>query len=155
MELSIVLDTSTIQWKPEGTATGVVYWVVGDMPFPEIGWNDFVSVLFDWWSRAILRILRGEIAIERLRFMDGPFWIVAERHDDEIRLRFVDGRHDPQTLMDVPMTGVELCEAILDSARRLCGHCRSVGAVMTDEIVRIEECCKSLSILLRELKRNK
>ena len=127
MELAIVTDVKTIQVHPDGGATAVVYWEVGGVPFPEVGWNDFVLVLFEWWSDAVLRIMRDETTIERLRFMDGPFSLLVEKCGVDLKILLVDGRYGEHAGREIHVAKEELCRAILDSAGGLCRHCRSVG----------------------------
>ena len=101
MELAIVIDLKTLEWSTDGSATGIVYWEVDGASFPETGWNDFIAVLFEWWLDAILRILRSEATTEKLRFFEGPFWIVVEKAEADLILRFVDGRYTDHTVREV------------------------------------------------------
>lgn len=88
--IEVVVDPSTFQVTNDGNLTGVVYWIVDGREFPERGWNDFVSVLMNWWCESIYRILNGQSDHEELRFMDGPFSLLLSAAGEMIEISFVE-----------------------------------------------------------------
>lgn len=143
MKPRIVIDLDSIRWYANRNATGVIFWDVGGYAFPEIGWNDFVLVLVEWWSAACLRLLRKGARTEELRFMDGPFWVVIEGGVDDARMRCVDGRRGVRVVREFQVRKEDVCTAILQAAVRLCAHCESVAAA-GEQIRRIRKSCKHL-----------
>jgi hypothetical protein len=52
--------------------TGTIWLRLGDVDFPEAGWNDFVVLILDAWVAALLQLLRGESEHAIVHFMEGP-----------------------------------------------------------------------------------
>lgn len=70
MELKIKKDTIS---NNKNSVFGVVYFHENDFYFPDKNWNDFIIILFEWWSSSIFKLLNNESISEDLSFMDGPF----------------------------------------------------------------------------------
>ncbi|MCC4230071.1 hypothetical protein [Zunongwangia profunda] len=51
---------------------GNIYFGDNEYVFPEKEWNDFVVIIFNWWSESILKLLKKVSIEEELDFMDGP-----------------------------------------------------------------------------------
>lgn len=63
--------------------------------FPCESWNDFVVILAAWWLDVASQ-LRSQNRKTRMQFMDGPYWIDAERKGDRVYLECIDD-HSPRT----------------------------------------------------------
>jgi hypothetical protein len=81
------VENSSIRETASGTFTGTVYFVVDDIQFPELGWNDFLVVVLGWWISEFRRMYLEEQASGELDFMDGPFRIeITIRSDRQLAL---------------------------------------------------------------------
>ncbi len=88
MELRIKEGTIS---KNKDSVFGVVYFQENDFYFPDENWNDFIVILFEWWSSSIFKLLNNESISEDLSFMDGPFMVrVKYIEEDFFELFFVD-----------------------------------------------------------------
>lgn len=53
-------------------------------------WNDFVIVILNAWSQALLRIVRAESAAERVYFMEGPYHVeLTPSGNGQVRLKAI------------------------------------------------------------------
>lgn len=52
---------------------GTIFLKRGAENFPTYGWNDFVTVILEWWLRALLPLFLGEAKHAELLFMEGPY----------------------------------------------------------------------------------
>ena len=87
-EARIFFDAKTLRQGGVGPATGNVWVMLGDVAFPQIGWNDFAVVVLEAWVSAILRLLRSVSRNELVHFMDGPYVVeLAQLSEDTLRLR--------------------------------------------------------------------
>jgi len=76
---SLVVETASLRFRPDGPATGNVWLVLNGQEFPMRGWNDFVVVILGWWAAALLLVLRNESPHEMVEFMDGPYAVEVSR----------------------------------------------------------------------------
>ena len=86
--MRIVFDECTVTLGHN--AVGVLYVDFDGVAFPAEGWTDFVVVLATWWVDAIENLARGPQRAATLQFMDGPYWITAQRQGSDVVLRCID-----------------------------------------------------------------
>jgi hypothetical protein len=148
MTLAIAVNPESVQLHSDGTVTGIAYWEIDGFVFPATDWNDFVLVLLECWSGAMIRILKGETAAEILHFMDGPFSIVVVAEKGRFRLEFVDRvkRIEKNVIAFVTRDEDELRHAIVHSVNSLYGCCLSLG-VTEENLCRLREASKALEII--------
>jgi hypothetical protein len=142
----IVIDLESVEVRPDGTATGVIYWDVEGIRFPEVGWNDFVVVVIEWWVQALVRFLQGGMAHVTLDFMDGPFSVNIRKANGEVEMAFVDRRHEIPPHATVPSDIGKICRMVIGAANSLCQHL-DVKGVATHQVKRIRRLCDDLADL--------
>lgn len=60
--------------------------------FPSSDWNDFILVVFTWWSESLIKLLSRETLCEYLEFMDGDFRVKIEYNKPkQFKLLFIKG----------------------------------------------------------------
>src|SRR5690348_1203289 len=102
MEARLVVDPSSISLRASGPATGDIVLMVGTVAFPMAGWNDFVLVILEAWTSALLRLVRGTSDSERVHFMEGPYAVdVMRMADGAFRLRAFERPNRERALVDV------------------------------------------------------
>lgn len=71
--LQFSLDTSpeTFAKSTRDLVTGEVSVRLGNRPFPDAHWNDFVVVIMGWWLEEFLKIVTGVVTTCSCRFDDG------------------------------------------------------------------------------------
>jgi hypothetical protein len=127
MEPTIVVKFDSIKFSSDDNATGIIFWEMCGIKFPEDDWNDFLFIVFEWWLDAVIRILRNVSDNEMLRFMDGPFWVNLEAIGENIKVMFVDGRNDAKVVSDSYVRRNIVMHAVLKSALSLVYYCDSHG----------------------------
>ncbi len=115
-----------IEFEPEGleqTALGSIigkvhyqFWVT---QFPADDWDDFVVVVANWWLVALLELRGSSQARTRFSFMDGPFWMDAQRDGETVLLQCVEDRGGGGITHNETVRLVELEAAVLKFARRV------------------------------------
>ena len=90
--LSIIFVEDSLSQSSLGQITGVLYWKIDGVSFPDENWSDSVVVIMDWWIKAVIRILDGQTSREIMSFMDGPFEVVCERRDEFVECKFLEKR---------------------------------------------------------------
>ncbi len=85
-QFEIVID-GPFHRTASGPVIGVVYIHAGDFDFPETGWRDFVAVLLDAWSTAVLKLSYNG-AKAAFMFMDGPFNVQLTREGSTVLASF-------------------------------------------------------------------
>jgi hypothetical protein len=131
--MRIVYDPSSIHRSNSGSVTGVVYFDFGaDGQFPVAGWNDFVVVIATWWLAAFDEI--GDAKTPAVfRFMDGPFWISADRRQgSKVRLCCVEDRRGAGPVREVLVDQVELQRELVGFARAVSQSCDAAHIASTD-----------------------
>ena len=77
--MRIIMDSnSLIQSSTSENITGTIYFDFGKCQFPSEDWDDFVSVVLDWWMREINSAINNSNHFNKsfkLLFMDGPYYI--------------------------------------------------------------------------------
>jgi hypothetical protein len=71
----IVVEPNSTRLGHKGPVTGVVWLAIGDTAFPSRDWHDFVVVVLEWWTYAVLQLLRGISKHEVIHFMEGPYLV--------------------------------------------------------------------------------
>jgi hypothetical protein len=95
-ELEVIAEKNTFRCVPNGGMHGIVSFKIGSKYFPTSDWHDFVTVLVEWWLRALIPLIRGKKTHAELLFMEGPYQVDVDLVSPEtVGLRFVDrGRED-------------------------------------------------------------
>ena len=95
-ELEVIAEKSTFRCVANGCMYGIVSFKIGSKYFPTSDWHDFVTVLVEWWLRALIPLIRGKKTHAELLFMEGPYQVDVDLASPEtVGLRFVDrGRED-------------------------------------------------------------
>jgi len=76
--------------KEGGNVFGIIYFQHESMIFPEKNWNDFIVIILNWWSDALLKLIGNESISAELLFMDGPFSVKVNYLDDKtLKLYFI------------------------------------------------------------------
>lgn len=91
-DLSIGLNLQSIAQSKSGNVTGVIYWKIGTVSFPENGWNDFVLVLINAWLESAIRLINRESTNEVLHFMDGPFIVKCKSRGSRSTCKFIESK---------------------------------------------------------------
>lgn len=77
--LDVLVDPESIRRMGGTGETGRLWIGFGARGFPEEGWNDFVVVVLRCLCAGVDELVRGTSVRVVVRFMDGPFAVVAER----------------------------------------------------------------------------
>jgi hypothetical protein len=109
-----------------GPATGEIWLAVDDVAFPAPNWDDFVIVILDAWTTALLRLLRGSNQFERVHFMEGPYEVQmrAERVG-MVDLRVIDRADGEKAQTTVRIDTLAI--AVFDTADRAVNTYRGLG----------------------------
>jgi SRSO17 transposase len=149
MQRLVVVNLESIEFRPNGSATGIVYWDTNGLQFPEAAWNDFVLTICNWWLEAALRLVRSETSVEQLRFMDGPFWVILRKCDSTMEVSFIDGGSGENVRGRFIFESHQVFAGLLDAMKRLANYCRSVN-VSDEETSKLQGGVAHLEALLEE-----
>lgn len=97
-------------------ASSVIYIHAGDFDFPEAGWRDFVFVLLDAWSTAVLEL--DQAATATFMFMDGPFNVQLTRDGSIVWASFTRGTFDKSVVEHELTIRLDTLQTVLEVARR-------------------------------------
>ncbi len=121
LNLLISLDSFTINHVQ--SITGDIYFTYHHQSFPDVSWNDFVVVILSWWNRVILQLSYNRHAgdEEKLRFMDGPYYIKCIcLEDNHVSLHFIkDKMAGEELLFSVQINKQEFKDIILKSTDKV------------------------------------
>jgi hypothetical protein len=125
-EARLIVDGSSIAFRPSGPATGDIALLVDGTPFPLAGWNDFVVVIVEAWISALLRLLQGASETERVHFMEGPYAVdIGPLAGDSLRLRAFERPNREHTLVVVrSLTLVESAIKAAEEVLKVCSDAR-------------------------------
>jgi hypothetical protein len=113
---SIELEKATLKKNARGKITGGISIRVGNLFFPERGWNDFVFIILQWWLEAANGILKRSEQVVSLRFMDGPYRAeLTAVGANIVRVDLLDEHDEPRLLGTCSVTTQELCSALIDA----------------------------------------
>ena len=126
MDKLINLSTTTLAASPSGKVSGGIWLRLGDLDFPERGWNDYPVVLLAWWLEAMDKLQSGSVTKAECNFMDGPWHFEVEPAGGNWRLRLLDGhKKGSATLVGEGMVvPAELVKQTLAAAREVVAECR-------------------------------
>lgn len=150
MLFSVVLCEDSLE-EAGNRITGRLAISVENWRFPDPQWNDFVVTVLSWWIRETVYLLVEADATVELRFMDGPFWVVASRPDsgtDRVRLAFTEGRAASDVVIgraEVPID--EFARAIANAAKRVIEACERRG--LTCDVGSLQEALRQMQRIFR------
>jgi hypothetical protein len=122
-----------------GSVTGVVYFDFGKLQFPVAGWNDFVVVVANWWIAALEEVLHGPEQV-KLRFMDGPYWIVVSpQENSNLLLRCADDRQETRIVHEAFVRTSDLRSEIATFAHELLQACSKENVRKTDDLEQLKK----------------
>ena len=85
MSLEVYMDPESVM--VEGNyyplPTGIIYVEDDEGAFPDYDYNDFVSVLLDWWTKELVNFAWGAKAV-KLRFVDEHYYIHLVHEDNNV-----------------------------------------------------------------------
>ncbi|MER5549755.1 hypothetical protein ABT072_47035 [Streptomyces sp. NPDC002589] len=79
MEFRLCCDLESLDMARSGVIWGGVWIEVDGNPFPEVRWNDMLVAFTSDLVEVIASIVPGAAHSGRIRFYDGPFWIMVDR----------------------------------------------------------------------------
>ena len=83
MDVKIIVDENSLTKGNDDVIFGKIYISVGDSPFPDKKWDDFIVVIMSWWNEELLKIMDSNEKDYQLNFMDGPYEVVITRKPSE------------------------------------------------------------------------
>lgn len=129
----IRIDLKSLRMSQNETVTGIVYFDLTDVCFPEIGWNDFVVRILDWWVIAIGGLVQAESDSKRLRFMDGPFFVALKKQSGSSLVLECVRDGEPDEIEHSKVCDLKtLAYEILSAAKQVIGACEEQGWVSYD-----------------------
>jgi hypothetical protein len=141
IQARIVVEPVTLRPGRLGSATGVIWLLIGEMAFPTADWNDSVVVVLGWWAKAALQLMRGISKREEVNFIDGPYQVrLAIRSADEWEIRlFATGPTCTPSGRAV-VNPRALVDSIIAAAGALLTACRTMNcwSVEADVLERLE-----------------
>jgi hypothetical protein len=144
----VVIDESQLRQNPDGSITGVVFWIVNNAPFPDNAWNDFIIVVLDWWIRGLIRMLRDHSPVEIMTFMDGPYEIRCTCNDGATAVIDCIDRHGASRVIASANTTIQhlatMMSAVVTRLLRACHQRRFTNA----DIVSLERSLRQLRQLI-------
>jgi len=106
--------------QSESQATGIIFFDFGKYQFPEVGWNDFVLVILNWWLIALQNIVSGKSDKEEFRFMEGPLYLVLNKIDrDRIVIECFDEASGENAEYSEEYHISDIIEAVISSAKKI------------------------------------
>ncbi len=130
--MRIVFDPRTLHQSRSGSITAVVYFDFGNgRSFPCEGWNDFVVVITNWWTHAFEQAVSNGRE-QKLRFMDGPYWIRIVSQADTLLLVCVEDRRGAGPVCEVLVDTDQLRGELVGLARSVSAACREAGIESPD-----------------------
>src|SRR5690349_7948444 len=69
----VIVNQNSLRKISNRLVHGTIFLKRGAENFPTLGWNDFVTIILEWWLRALLPIFLGETKHGELLFMEGPY----------------------------------------------------------------------------------
>ena len=126
--MRIAFDPNTLHQSKMGSVTAVVYFDFGGKrQFPGARRSDFVIVVVNWWLAALDRISQGAVET-KLRFMDGPYWIViVVQEGASLLLRCTDDRRDAEVVYEVVVAVEDLRRELTNLASEVSQACAIAG----------------------------
>ncbi len=131
--IEIVTRPESIEHHGNGTTTGIVYWKIGEVSFPDNAWNDFIVVIMTWWLKSIGQLVKRSTTSETLRFMDGPFTVICSTQEYQVECQMVDNRKS-RPVIEVCWKGstTSLAMTLLMAAEEVVQTCATLQADNSD-----------------------
>lgn len=120
--IKVKTDSLNMGESTSRLVTGEICFMVGDIFFPEIRWNDFVVVILNWWLDNIKKLRNSAIGTScDFKFMDGPFLVRGLKIEpDTIRMTFIKGRlKGEDILLSVNCNMENLADSLLKAAKEV------------------------------------
>jgi hypothetical protein len=136
--LKLRIPTDALSQSRSGSIFGNVFIQYGSETFPGPRWSDLAVAFASVWIAALVRLHSSTARSERVRFMDGPYWVdftksIADRNS--ISIEFVwDQLKGPITKQSTVATLGELLSDAVQVGREVLMACRSSGWNNSDVI---------------------
>jgi len=142
--LVIELYEDTISYENENIY-GSFHFKDNNFVFPSNDWNDFIVIVFCWWSDSLINIFDKKKYIEELMFMDGDFRIRIEHFEDNfLNLFFIEG---DLIKRKIKVDRKEFLSDFLKNSNLLLRHINQIGIQDNNDI----KCLTSNYSLLHEI----
>jgi hypothetical protein len=113
----MMLNVSQFVVESDSFIGGAIYWQHEGFFFPAPRWIDNVNIVINWWLGAIVPLTEG--AVERLRFMEGPYCLKCVRSPVSGMVDFVGEANDGDTDFRGSISMPDLAEEILAAGAQL------------------------------------
>jgi hypothetical protein len=124
----LITVANSVRTRKPGPATGDIWVVIDGREFPMCGWNDFVVVILNFWTTALMRLIRNDSKSEIVDFMDGPHCVVITMTTPTtLRLRALegDGRRLKGPVGEVPVEQIIL--ELTSQSHEILAECKKQG----------------------------
>jgi hypothetical protein len=129
VEAHLAVDLRSLQPRQQGPATGGIWINVGDMSFPQAGWNDFLVPILAGWAETVVNLCREAYATAVVYFMDGPYEVrVTRQSKTDWILAFVDARASPPEIRGpVRVAAAPFVVSVAAAVRDVLQVCATLG----------------------------
>lgn len=124
-DIHLVVDLERFNVRPQGPAIAGIWFVSADIQFPMVGWLDFVVVVLRWIAEAMLGLLRNNVEMQRVHFMDGPYAVaVARTQSGRVQFWMFAGPSGGRVVAEGEADVRSFVDELVGQSRRLLEACR-------------------------------
>ena len=137
---SLQLHVDETKIKLSGTSIAGEVWIsLNDREFPHASWSDFVVVVLEAWSAAVMRVIDGASTCESVYFMEGPYLVKLSRGPKDLfNVRAFERSRGEREVASADTTATALIRMTNACVEKVIDVCRR-GGIHTDDVRRLEE----------------
>ena len=130
-DLKLTIPKESLHRSKSGVIYGQVYFQLGTEAFPDPRWSDLAVAFVLAWIAAIVRLCGSRNGAERVRFMDGPYWVDLSKStlngDTVVVQMVVDRLKGPVASHSVTTSLGGLFSESVELAQEVLATCRAKG----------------------------
>ncbi|MEW2163857.1 hypothetical protein AB0912_12785 [Streptomyces sp. NPDC007084] len=135
MGFALRCDADSLEISNSGTIWGGVWIEAGGEAFPQVGWNDMSVAFAVELGIALMGAGGSDSSSMRVRFYDGPFWVMVGGSGTGQLVLTLGGPHEKKV---VTLPAVEAFESFISTASGLLDACHARGWGGNRDVVRLE-----------------
>lgn len=145
MKLRINLVLSSINISKANAITGSINIQVGEIYFPNKGWNDFIVIVLTWWNTNFYTFIVGKNQIADFYFMDGNYKFRLKSNNNILNVQFYDSNDEVISIVEVSKDN--FLNELYKKSNDVVTTCQELG-LKTQEVIELQESLLNLGELL-------
>ena len=133
---------------------GIINFKTTESYFPSEDWNDFIIIIMNWWTDAMINIMSNETDEVEFSFMDGPYSLKLHRNGlENLSITFFE--QGKQVFNEQTINSIEFLILFMKRLNEIIRELQAKG-IANDEVVRLNLLYHKLqfikNILIKKIK---